>query len=232
MRSTPPLPTPSWRREGGTPGSCPTGCCSMSTSRTPSRPWPPLARRWRPVTQRAYQEASHAASRLRGPFLAGRHGLWVDEQRDRLSDLLVAALEVASEAAAASGDAAMALALADDAVERAPLRRAPTAPHAGARRRWQPGRGSARLPAPAPGPGRHSRGRSRHRHRGGVPPALGAGATTASGGEDCRRPRERRRRERCVHPGALRGSGRRAGRARRCLGPRRRRRPPRRRRHR
>jgi DNA-binding SARP family transcriptional activator len=71
---------------------------------------------------RAYQEASHAASRLRGPFLAGRHGLWVDEQRDRLSDLLVAALEVASEAAAASGDAAMALALADDAVERAPLR--------------------------------------------------------------------------------------------------------------
>jgi DNA-binding SARP family transcriptional activator len=71
---------------------------------------------------RAYQDASHAASRLRGPFLAGRHGTWVDEQRDRLSDLLVAALEVASEAAAASGDAATALALADDAVERAPLR--------------------------------------------------------------------------------------------------------------
>jgi DNA-binding SARP family transcriptional activator len=71
---------------------------------------------------RAYQDASHAASRLRGPFLAGRHGIWVDDQRDRLSDLLVAALEVASEAAAASGDAATALALADDAVERAPLR--------------------------------------------------------------------------------------------------------------
>ena len=71
---------------------------------------------------RAYRDASHAASRLRGPFLAGRHGTWVDEQRDRLSDLLVAALEVASEAAAASGDAATALALADDAVERAPLR--------------------------------------------------------------------------------------------------------------
>ena len=71
---------------------------------------------------RAYQDASHAASRLRGPFLAGRHGTWVDEQRDRLSDLLVAALEVGSEAAAASGDAATALALADDAVERAPLR--------------------------------------------------------------------------------------------------------------
>jgi DNA-binding SARP family transcriptional activator len=71
---------------------------------------------------RAYQDASHAASRLRGPFLAGRHGTWVDEQRDRLSELLVAALEVASQAAAASGDAATALALADDAVERAPLR--------------------------------------------------------------------------------------------------------------
>jgi DNA-binding SARP family transcriptional activator len=71
---------------------------------------------------RAHQDASHAARRLRGPFLAGRHGTWVDEQRDRLSDLLVAALEVASEAAAASGDAATALALADDAVERAPLR--------------------------------------------------------------------------------------------------------------
>jgi DNA-binding SARP family transcriptional activator len=71
---------------------------------------------------RAYRDASHAAGRLRGPFLAGRHGAWVDEQRDRLSDLLVAGLEVASEAAAASGDAATALALADDAVERAPLR--------------------------------------------------------------------------------------------------------------
>jgi DNA-binding SARP family transcriptional activator len=70
----------------------------------------------------AYRDASQAATRLRGPFLPGRHGTWVDEQRDRLSDLLVAALEVASEAAAASGDAPAALALADDAVERAPLR--------------------------------------------------------------------------------------------------------------
>jgi DNA-binding SARP family transcriptional activator len=70
----------------------------------------------------AYRDATRAADRLRGPFLAGRHGPWVDEQRDRLSDLLVAALEAASVAAAASGDAAAALALADDAVERAPLR--------------------------------------------------------------------------------------------------------------
>jgi DNA-binding SARP family transcriptional activator len=70
----------------------------------------------------AYRDATRAADRLRGTFLAGRHGPWVDEQRDRLSDLLVAALEVASQAAADSGDAAAALALADDAVERAPLR--------------------------------------------------------------------------------------------------------------
>ncbi|HKA84321.1 MAG TPA: AAA family ATPase [Acidimicrobiales bacterium] len=70
----------------------------------------------------ARRDATRAADRLRGTFLAGRHGPWVDEQRDRQSDLLVAALEVASRAAAAEGDAAAALALADDAVERAPLR--------------------------------------------------------------------------------------------------------------
>ncbi|HZA79828.1 MAG TPA: AAA family ATPase [Acidimicrobiales bacterium] len=70
----------------------------------------------------AYRHAAGGADRLRGPFLAGRHGGWVDEQRDRLADLLVAALELASEAAAAEGDAAAALAAADEAVERAPLR--------------------------------------------------------------------------------------------------------------
>ena len=71
----------------------------------------------------AYRDASRAANRLRGPFLAGRHGGWVDEQRERLSDLLVAALEVASQAILRQdGDAAAALALADEAVERAPLR--------------------------------------------------------------------------------------------------------------
>jgi DNA-binding SARP family transcriptional activator len=70
----------------------------------------------------AHGHASHAADCLRGPFLPGRHGGWVDEQHDRLSDLLVAALEVASHAAAAAGDAAAALAAADEAVERAPLR--------------------------------------------------------------------------------------------------------------
>ncbi|MGH9217253.1 MAG: AfsR/SARP family transcriptional regulator, partial [Acidimicrobiales bacterium] len=43
----------------------------------------------------AYRHASRASDRIRGPFLADRHGGWVDEQRDRLSDLLVAALEVA-----------------------------------------------------------------------------------------------------------------------------------------
>jgi len=84
----------------------------------------------------AYRHASDAADRLRGPFLAGRHGAWVDEQRDRLSDLLVAALEVASQAAAAGGDAAAAFAAAEEAVERAPLResahRARMAAHAAA----------------------------------------------------------------------------------------------------
>jgi DNA-binding SARP family transcriptional activator len=92
-------------------------------------------------TASAYRDASHAASRLRGPFLAGRHGPWVDEQRDRLTDLLVAALEVASQTAAARGDAAAALALADEAVERAPLResahRARMAAHAAAGNRGE-----------------------------------------------------------------------------------------------
>jgi DNA-binding SARP family transcriptional activator len=89
----------------------------------------------------AYRQASHAAHRLRGPFLAGRHGGWVDEQRDHLSDLLVAALEVASRAAAASGDATAALAAADEAAERAPLResahRARMAAHAAAGNRGE-----------------------------------------------------------------------------------------------
>jgi DNA-binding SARP family transcriptional activator len=84
----------------------------------------------------AYRHASRASDRLRGPFLADRHGGWVDEQRDRLSDLLVAALEVASQAAVAGGNAAAALAAAEEAVERAPLResahRARMAAHAAA----------------------------------------------------------------------------------------------------
>ena len=46
----PTAPDPIVAQEGGTPGTSPTGCCSMSTSRMPSRPWPPLVRRWRPVT--------------------------------------------------------------------------------------------------------------------------------------------------------------------------------------
>jgi DNA-binding SARP family transcriptional activator len=89
----------------------------------------------------AYRLAVEAADRLRGPFLAGRHGGWVDEQRDRLSDVLVAALEVASQAAADGGDAAAALAAADEAVERAPLResahRARMAAHAAAGNRGE-----------------------------------------------------------------------------------------------
>jgi DNA-binding SARP family transcriptional activator len=84
----------------------------------------------------AYRHAAQACDRLRGPFLADRHCGWVDEQRDRLSDLLVAALEVTSQAAVAGGDAAAALAAAEEAVERAPLResahRARMAAHAAA----------------------------------------------------------------------------------------------------
>jgi DNA-binding SARP family transcriptional activator len=66
--------------------------------------------------------ADDAAQRLRPPFLSAHHGDWVDEQRDRLSELSVVALETASRAAALAGDAAAALAAADEAVQRAPLR--------------------------------------------------------------------------------------------------------------
>jgi DNA-binding SARP family transcriptional activator len=66
--------------------------------------------------------ADDAAERLRPPFLSAHHGDWVDEQRDRLSELSVVALETASRAAALAGEAAAALAAADEAVQRAPLR--------------------------------------------------------------------------------------------------------------
>jgi DNA-binding SARP family transcriptional activator len=70
----------------------------------------------------AYQRALDAAARLRAPFLPDHQGDWVDEQRERLSELLVASLELASRAARARGDADAALAAADEAVQRAPLR--------------------------------------------------------------------------------------------------------------
>jgi DNA-binding SARP family transcriptional activator len=97
----------------------------------------------------AYRHALGGTDRLRGPFLAGRHGGWVDEQRDRLSDLLVGALEVASQAAAAEGDPVAALTTADEAVERAPLRetahRARMAAHAAAGNRGEALRAYQRL---------------------------------------------------------------------------------------
>ncbi len=65
--------------------------------------------------------ADDAAHRLRATFLPEHHGDWVDEQRDRLSELSVVALEIVSQAAVA-GDTGAALAAADEAVQRAPLR--------------------------------------------------------------------------------------------------------------
>jgi DNA-binding SARP family transcriptional activator len=63
-----------------------------------------------------------AIQRLRAPFLPDHDGDWVAAQRARLADRLVTALEIAGEAARAGGDAAAALTLAAEAVDRAPLR--------------------------------------------------------------------------------------------------------------
>ncbi|HYZ99812.1 MAG TPA: AAA family ATPase, partial [Acidimicrobiales bacterium] len=97
----------------------------------------------------ARRRADHAVSRLRGPFLPGRHGGWVDEQRDRLSVRLVAALEEVSRAAVADDDPRAALAAADEAVQRAPLRetahRARMAAHAAAGNRGEALRAYQRL---------------------------------------------------------------------------------------
>ncbi|MGH9110743.1 MAG: ATP-binding protein, partial [Acidimicrobiales bacterium] len=66
--------------------------------------------------------ADDAAHRLRAPLLPDHHGDWVDDQRDRLFAQSVVALETASQAATVTGDTAAALAAADEAVQRAPLR--------------------------------------------------------------------------------------------------------------
>lgn len=66
--------------------------------------------------------AESAAARVRGEFLPGIGGRWVENQRARVLDVAVSALEVASEAALAAGDPAGALAAADAAAEHAPLR--------------------------------------------------------------------------------------------------------------
>ena len=71
---------------------------------------------------RALAAAAAAVDRLRAPFLPGHPGDWADEVRAGLDDLLVGAHEAASQAALAVGDADRALAAADAAVARSPLR--------------------------------------------------------------------------------------------------------------
>lgn len=66
--------------------------------------------------------ASDAVARLRAPFLPRHDGDWVAERRGRLGDLLGTGLEVVSRSASALGDATGALAAANEAVARAPVR--------------------------------------------------------------------------------------------------------------
>ncbi len=66
--------------------------------------------------------ATSAADLARPPFLPGHPGDWADEIRSHLDDVLVGALELASQAATVLGDGARAVAAAEDAVQRAPLR--------------------------------------------------------------------------------------------------------------
>jgi len=70
----------------------------------------------------ALATAASAVDRLRAPFLPGHPGEWADEVRTGLDDLLVGAHEVAGQAALAAGDPDRALAEADAAVARSPLR--------------------------------------------------------------------------------------------------------------
>jgi DNA-binding SARP family transcriptional activator len=70
----------------------------------------------------ALRLASGAADRVHGPFLPGHHGPWVDAVRERLADVVVGALELTAQAALATGDLDRALAAAEEAVQRAPLR--------------------------------------------------------------------------------------------------------------
>ena len=70
----------------------------------------------------ALELATTAADMVRPPFLAGHTGPWPDGVRAHLDDLLVGALELASQAAVALGDGGRAVAAAEDATRRAPLR--------------------------------------------------------------------------------------------------------------
>ncbi len=70
----------------------------------------------------ALRLAVGAADAIRAPFLPGHPGPWAEAVRAHVEDVAVGALELASEAAAALGDGIRAIALADDAVRRSPLR--------------------------------------------------------------------------------------------------------------
>ena len=72
----------------------------------------------------ALEDADAAAAAVRAPFLAGHPGQWADDVRARLDDLVVGALLVAGEAAAAVGDGPGAVAAAEEATQRAPLHEA------------------------------------------------------------------------------------------------------------
>lgn len=70
----------------------------------------------------AVRLAVDATTYLRAAFLPGQEGSWIETVRAHISELLLTALETASRAAAATGDLSAALASADEAARRAPLR--------------------------------------------------------------------------------------------------------------
>jgi DNA-binding SARP family transcriptional activator len=71
---------------------------------------------------RALQLAGEAADLVRAPFLPGHHGRWAEDVRARMCEVLVGALELVSQAATVLGDGVRAVAAADEAVQREPLR--------------------------------------------------------------------------------------------------------------
>jgi tetratricopeptide (TPR) repeat protein len=66
--------------------------------------------------------AAQACEVLRATFLAGHGGSWADDVRARLAELLLGALELAARAATDAGDVDAAVALAEEVVQRSPLR--------------------------------------------------------------------------------------------------------------
>ncbi|MFI9642518.1 BTAD domain-containing putative transcriptional regulator [Micromonospora sp. NPDC051925] len=70
----------------------------------------------------ARRRAASAVACLRRPFLSDHEGEWVTSVRQRLDELLVAALEIASLASSALGEDREALRYASEAVQRGPLR--------------------------------------------------------------------------------------------------------------